>query len=287
MLLGADPALALVLGGIAPASAPAAVQNVVEELRAEGKYTRTLQGIVAIDDAWGLIVFSVFLALAQTLAPGGEGGAWSALAHGGRELGGALLLGLLVGVPAAYLTGRLRPGELTQAEALGVVLLAGGLALWIEASFLLTAMVVGATIANLAQHHDRPFIEIEHIEWPFMILFFLLAGASLHLQEVQAVGLMGLAYIALRGLGLVVGAYLGGGVTGAEPRIRRWMGLAIMPQAGVALGMALVASNALPNLGTAVLPLVVGSTVVFELIGPIMTRAALIRAGEAHPENRG
>jgi Kef-type K+ transport system membrane component KefB len=281
LAVGMPLSLALVMAGIAPASAPAAVTNVVEETRAEGRYTETMLGIVAIDDAWGLILFSLLLAVAQVLAAGGDGGALAALQYGGWEVGGALVLGLAVGIPAAYLTGRLNPGQPIQAEALGVVLLAGGLALWLEVSYLLTALVVGATVVNLASHHERPFHEIEHIEWPFMILFFLLAGASLHVAELAHLGWAGVAYIAMRAAGLILGAFVGGGVLGAEARIRRWMGLAIMPQAGVALGMALVAHNALPGLNGTILPLVVGSTVVFELVGPILTRWALERAGEA------
>jgi len=281
LAVGVPLPLALVMAGIAPASAPAAVTNVVEETRAEGRYTETMLGIVAIDDAWGLILFSLLLAVAQVLAAGGDGGALAALQYGGWEVGGALVLGLAVGIPAAYLTGRLNPGQPIQAEALGVVLLAGGLALWLEVSYLLTALVVGATVVNLASHHERPFHEIEHIEWPFMILFFLLAGASLHVAELAHLGWAGAAYIAMRAAGLILGAFVGGSVLGAEARIRRWMGLAVMPQAGVALGMALVAHNALPGLNGTILPLVVGSTVVFELVGPILTRWALERAGEA------
>ncbi|MEF8982323.1 cation:proton antiporter [Thiohalorhabdus sp.] len=281
LLIGVPPAMALVLAGIGPATAPAAVSNVVEELGGEGKFTETLLGIVAIDDAWGLIAFSLLLAVAQTMAAGADGSALGAIQHGAWDLGGALVLGLAVGVPAAFVTGRLRPGEPTQAEALGVVLLAGGLALWLEVSYLLTALTVGATIVNLASHHEQPFHEIEYIEWPFMILFFLLAGASLHVEALAQVGVVGGAYIALRALGLVTGSFVGGHVIGAAPRIRRWMGWATLPQAGVALGMALVAGNQLPEVGETVLPLVVGTTVVFELLGPVLTRLALIRAGEA------
>jgi Kef-type K+ transport system membrane component KefB len=278
VLVGVDPVVALLLAGIAPASAPAAIQNVVRELDARGKTTDTLLSVVAVDDAWGLIVFSLLLACAQAF--GGDGSALGALAFGARDLGGALLIGLLVGIPSAYLTGRLRPGEPTQAEALGVVFLAGGLAIWAEVSYLLTAMVVGAVIVNLAQHHDRPFSEIEHFEWPFMVLFFVLAGASLELHHLADIGLIGLAYIALRAAGLLAGAYLGARVAGAPAAMRRWLGPAILPQAGVALGMALVAGNAFPQFKDTVLPLVVASTIVFELAGPPLTRLALIRAGE-------
>jgi len=279
MALGVAPALAMILGGIAPASAPAAVTNVVDDLGAKGAMTDTLLGVVAIDDAWGLITFSALLAAAQTLT--GTAGAADALLHGARELGGAIFVGVAVGVPAALVTGRLQPGKPTQAEALGVVLLAGGLAMHLEASYLLSAMLVGAVIANLAQHHDRPFHEIEAVEWPFMVMFFVLAGASLELSALAAVGPVAVAYLALRAGGLVVGAYAGGRLAGAPTRVRRWLGAAIMPQAGVALGMALVAGNAFPDLRESIISLVVASTVVFELVGPIVTRMALVRAGEA------
>ena len=273
--LGVSPVLALLLAGIAPATAPAAIYSVVAESGARGRFPDTLLGVVAIDDAWGLIAFSILLALAQILA--GNGGAAEALGHGARELGGAFAVGLLVGVPAAFLTGRLRPGKPTQAEALGVVLFAGGLSLWAGFSFLLTAMTVGAVIVNLAAHHDRPFHEIENVEWPFMVLFFVLAGASLHLAELGTLGTVGLAYIVLRAGGLMLGAFLGGHASGAPAPLRRWIGPALMPQAGIALGMALVAGNAFPDLRGDLLSLVVASTVVFELAGPALTRLALRR----------
>lgn len=276
--LGVPLELALLLAGAAPASDPVATASVVQELRARGRFTDVLLGVVAIDDAWGLIAFSLLLALAQAF--GGDGDGLQALAGGLRELGISVLVGTAVGVPAAYLTGRLSPGEPTQAEALGVVLLAAGIALWFEVSFLLTAMVMGAVIVNLARHHERAFHEIEHIEWPFMVLFFVLAGASLHVEQLGALGAVGLAYVGLRTAGLIGGAWMGALLAASERRIRRWMGCALLPQAGVALGMGLIAGNAFPELRDMILAVVIGSTVVFELAGPPLTRLALVKAGE-------
>jgi Kef-type K+ transport system membrane component KefB len=181
----------------------------------------------------------------------------------------------------AYITGRLKPGEPTQAEALGLVLLCGGLAEWLQVSYILAGMVLGTTVANLAAHHRRPFTAIEGIEWPFMILFFILAGASINIQAVQATSLLGISYILLRLIGRVIGAWGGGIICGANPVLQRWMGMALWPQAGVALGMALMASQHFPTLKDVFLPIVISSTIIFELIGPIMTRRALIKAGEA------
>ncbi|MEE9598734.1 MAG: cation:proton antiporter [Acidiferrobacterales bacterium] len=278
LLVGVRPEIALLLAGIATSTAPIATVDVVHEARAEGVFTRTLLGIVALDDAWGLIVFSLMLAAVQVVSGYGDGG--EAIIAGAWELGGAVFVGIALGVPMAYLTGRIQPGEPTLAEALGVVLLCGGIAIWLEVSFLLAAMVLGFVVANLARHHSRPFHAIEGIEWPFMILFFLLAGASLHVQSLAEVGLIGAIYIVCRIIGRFLGTWVGGTLSHAAPTLRRWMGMALLPQAGVALGMALVATQRFPQFSETIFPVVIGATVLFEVIGPILTRRALVHVGD-------
>lgn len=270
--------IALLLAGIAPATAPAATMDVVHELKAKGRFTDTLLDIVAIDDAWGLMIFSILLAIAQSLS--GQAGAAEVLINCAWETGGALILGLILGLPMAYLTGRIRPGEPTQAEALGLVLLCSGLAVWADVSYILAAMVMGSVVANLATHHDRPFHAIEGIEWPFLILFFLLAGATLHMKTLAQVGFLGAGYICLRVTGRILGTWLGGWLSGTDPATRRWIGLALLPQAGVAIGMALLASQRFPEFKDIILTVVLGSTVIFELLGPLVTRRVLILMGE-------
>jgi Kef-type K+ transport system membrane component KefB len=276
--IGTPVVLALLLAGIATATAPAATQDVVRQARAKGPFTDTLLGVVAVDDAWGLIVFSLLLVLAGAIA---GGGVFAILGHCLWELGGALAVGAAVGLPAAFLTGRLKPGEPIQAEALGLVFLCAGLAIWLGTSFLLAGMVAGAIVANLAKHHRRPFHEIEHIEWPFMVLFFVLAGASLDLDRFNVIWGISIAYIGLRTLARVLGGWIGGFAAGASVLHRRWIGLALIPQAGVALGMALVASNHFPDLGETLLAITIGTAIVFEVFGPILTLLALRKVGEA------
>ena len=157
----------------------------------------------------------------------------------------------------------------------------GGIAIWLEVSFLLAAMVMGAVVANVSHRH-RPFHAIEGIEWPFMILFFVLAGASLEIDSLSKIGLVGAGFIVFRIIGRILGAWAGGSLSHAEPPMRRWMGVALMPQAGVALGMALVASQRLPDVGEVILPVVIASTVLFEVFGPILTRVALVRVRESN-----
>jgi len=277
-LIGVPLEVALLLAGIAPATAPAAIVDVVHEYRARGRFTDTLLGITAIDDAWGLLLFAVLLASAQALT--GQGDVGVALLHGLYDVGGAVLLGIALGLPMAAITGRIRPGEPSQAEALGLVLVCAGLAEWLGVSYILSAIVLGAIVANLAHHHQRPFRAIEGIEWPFLILFFLLAGAALHVDVLADAGWVMFAYIMLRVAGRLVGIQLGGRINGTERRIRQWMGLALLPQAGVAIGMALIAAQRFPEIGDAVLPVILASTVIFELVGPVATRWALSRVGD-------
>jgi len=274
-LIGVEPGLALILGAIATATAPAATQDVIRQSGATGGFVDTVAGIVAIDDAWGLIAFSLVLVAVGHLNGQAEA---DTLRLAGWEIGGALALGAAIGVPSAYLTGRLGKGEPMQTEALGVVFLCAGLALWLEVSFLIAGMTAGAIVVNFARHHARAFHEIEHIQWPFMLLFFILAGASLELEALRQVGLIGLAYIALRVVSRIAGGWIGAAVSGAPARETPWFGMALLPQAGVAVGMALVVSKTFPDYAEAVLTITIGTTVVFELLGPAAALYAIRKA---------
>ncbi len=273
--IGISVEIAALLGCIAAATAPAATVDTVLESNPKSRFSRLLLAIIAIDDLWALILFSLSLAF-LSLVNGNEDSAVY-LIGAGREVLGALALGLIIGLPAAYLTGRLASGQPMLTEALGLVFFCGGMALWLEVSFLLASMTMGAVIANLAKHHEYPFHEIENIEWPFMVLFFILAGASLEIATLTNLGLVGIVYLVARIAGKFLGARLGAQISTAGNEVKQWMGLALLPQAGVAIGMALIAANEFPEQRQFILSLVISSTVFFELIGPIFTRIALRR----------
>ena len=281
-LLGWPLELALLLGAISASTAPAATADVVREVRAAGPFTKTLLGLVAVDDAWGILVFSFALALVLGLeAPNG---ALDVLRDGAVDVFGAAAVGVAVGVPVALLSGRIRAGEPSQAEALGAVLLCGGLAAWFQVSFLMAGMVMGVVVANLARHHRRPFREIEGIEWPFMALFFLMSGAALEVRGLETTLPLLAAYVVLRVAGRLAGGWLGTRWSGDPGLDGSWIGLAMLPQAGVAIGLALVAAARLPGQAEAVLAATVAATVVFELGGPILARRTLEAAGEARAQ---
>ena len=282
LAIGVHPVAALLLAGIAAASAPTATYDVVRECGIKGEFTDTLLAVVALDDAVSLLLFSLMMAAAS--AVDGNHSVMFSLAGGVREIGGSLLLGVALGVPMAYLSGRIRPGEPTLAEAMGFVLLCGGLATWLDLSPVLCAMVMGAVVASVAKHHDRPFHAVEGIEWPFLILFFILAGASTHASALLMVGGITLVYMVSRCAGTFAGAWIGSALTDAGPAMQKWIGWCLFPQAGVALGMALLATQRFPEFEAFLLPVVLASTVVYEITAPAITRRAL---QAAHPESTG
>ncbi len=280
-LVGVPLAVALVLGALATATDPAATYDVIRQTGVENRFTHTLKGIVAIDDAWGLIAFSLVLVLARALD--GSGLSFGVLQHSIREILGSVLLGTAVGLPGAALTGRLSQGEPLRIEALGLVFVTAGLSIWLELSYLIAGMTAGAVIVNLARHHTRAFHEIESIQWPFMIIFFILAGATLDAEALWLIGPTGLAYALLRTAGRMVGGWIGGRLAGEPPQQRGWYGPALLPQAGVAIGMALIAAELLPDYGAMIMAMAIGTTMAFELIGPVA--AALTLSHVARREN--
>ena len=267
--------LVLVLAGIATSTDPIATIDVIEASSIDRDYAQTLHAVVAIDDAWGLIAFSLLAAFAVGLE--GAQGSWELLWLGAWEIVGAIMLGIALGVPMGLLSGRVQRGEPTLVEALGIIFLAGGLAMAIGVSYLLTSMVLGMVVAMVARHHRRAFHEIEHVEWPIMVLFFIMAGASLRLSDLLQVGWLGVGFVALR----ILGRWLGGLISlwGVERDVvvRGWAGLALLPQAGIALGTALLAAQYLPAYRDTIMAVAVAGTVVFELIGPPVTALAVRR----------
>ncbi len=273
ILIGVPVEIAILLGCISSATAPAATVDVVTELEYKGPFADLLLSVVALDDAWGLIIFSIGLATVTAIS--GVGDATSALFSVGFDIGGAIILGLLIGLPGVYLTGRIRPGQPMLTEALGLVFVCGGLAIWLGVSFLIASMVMGAMIANFARHHKYPFHAIEGIEWPFLVVFFTVAGASLDLSALKTIGLAGLVYIICRTIGKIVGATLGAYISNATVVTRRWIGIALLPQAGVAIGMALLAASQFPQYHQVLLSVIISTAILFEIIGPIFSRFTL------------
>ena len=164
--------------------------------------------------------------------------------------------------------------------AVAAVLLGSALASIWNLSSLLLCMAIGAVLVNLRKDADE-LLEITDA-WtpPLFMLFFVLSGAELDLAVVPTVGLLGVVYMAARSLGKYFGSFLGATIVKSSPNIRKYLGLTLLPQAGVAIGMAQVALNALPEYGAQIQAVVLSATLIYELIGPVITKLALTAAGE-------
>jgi Kef-type K+ transport system membrane component KefB len=282
VLMGQPFHIALLFGAIAAATAPAATLMVVRETGARGRLTDILLGVVAIDDAWGLIIFAISLALARVTTQHLGG---MLLIRAGllalTEIIGALALGGVLGWVVSKLARYIRTQTELLIYVIGFIFLTSGLSLWLGISVLLANMALGTALVNLGERNLRLFDILRRIDAPLYLIFFILAGAGLRVEVLAQMGLLGFVYLLARVAGKIGGASLGAHISRAGGLVRRYLGLALLPQAGVALGMALIAQQEFPQAGDLILSIVVAATVVYEIFGPICTRYALVKAGEA------
>ena len=272
--------LSLTLGAIAAATAPAATLMVVRQYHAKGEVTSTLLPVVAMDDAVGLMLFSISLAISQALASNAALTVTSMLLQPLLEIVLSLAVGAGIGLLIALAMRFFHSKVNRISVAVAAVLLGSALASIWNLSSLLLCMAIGAILVNLRKDADE-LLEITDA-WtpPLFMLFFVLSGAELDLAVVPTVGLLGVVYMAARSLGKYFGSFLGATIVKSSPNIRKYLGLTLLPQAGVAIGMAQVALNALPEYGAQIQAVVLSATLIYELIGPVITKLALTAAGE-------
>ena len=270
--------LALLLASMAPASAPVSTIDVVYEGKAKGPLTDTILGVVAIDDVWSVVLFSVALVGVEMMTGQGEPSMGFMAAF--REIAGAVVVGGLLGFPMAHITSKLKSEEPVLLMAAGFVFLCAGFAVAFHVSYLLASLVMGVVVASRARHRTRPFRDIGAVSEPFLAIFFLLAGFECEVKMLATLGIVGGIYILARSIGLVVGGTLGAWLAFAPRVVRSRVGWCLFPQAGITLGLALVVHERLPEVGAYILPIVIASAVVFELVGPVFTLWHLRRAGE-------
>ncbi|MCK5860936.1 MAG: cation:proton antiporter [Candidatus Hydrogenedentes bacterium] len=279
---------AILVGAIAPASAPAGTVAIIQEYRAKGPLTRALYSVVGFDDGLGIIIFGFAAAIAaQMLNP--EAFSWNILFLPLLEIIGSLAVGLVIGLLAGILAARLNTLRDTFILIFGMVLLASGLSTALHLSLILTNLMLGIVLVNSQSHRTAQRItESNATIMPLLFtLFFLLAGSHLNIFALPALGIIGLVYIVTRSFGLISGAWIGSVLGGADKTIRNNLGLGILSQAGVAIGLALYVQRTFSEygeagawIGTTIITMVTATSVVFEVIGPILTKIALRRAGE-------
>ena len=278
---------AIVLGAIAAATAPAATLMVVKQYKAKGPLTKLLLMVVAIDDAVGLIVFALSFGIATALESGTIS-LVSVLVEPILEILLSVILGAVLGwaLNAMEIYFHSRSKRLSVAVAF-VILTVGVASLEFEIagvkcgfSLLLACMILGAVFCNICEASEELMDRTDRWSSPVNILFFVLSGAELDLKIIAnpMVLIIGLVYIALRSFGKIFGAFISAKATNCSKEIQEHLGITLLPQAGVALGMALQAT-ALNN-GAVVRNVILFSVLVYELVGPNLTKRSLVKAGE-------
>lgn len=274
-LFGFSWSFSLLLGAIATATAPASTMMTIAQYKAKGPFISTLLQVVALDDVVCLLLFSVVSAVL-----GMDGDSVSVLTVLLPILYNlaAIVMGALLGFLLFRVAARIsRDRRLILTIAL--LLLLSALCAFVDISPLLSCMVFGAVYVNLSQDkklHKR----ISRFTPPIMSLFFVVSGMNLDLAALKTVGAAGVCYFLVRILGKYAGAWIGAAVTRSGPVIRRWLGLALIPQAGVAIGLAFLGKRMLPEpYGSELLTLILASSVLYELIGPACAKLAIRRSG--------
>lgn len=268
---------ALVLAALAPATAPAAIVAIVHQYRARGPLTTTWLGMVVLDDALGILIFALVLAAA------GSASLAAALPIALWEIGGAVAVGVAVGFVTGCTAGRLHESELRLVAMLGVIIFLVGLAKSIQISPLLTAMAFGfSTRYFCGSSSDRLFRPIENLEEVVFVLFFAFAGLHFQLSVFQEYWAVMLLYFFARSAGLMFGASTGSRLAGAPRQVSNWVGFGLLPQGGVAIGLALllVGNGRFAQAGELIVNVITATTLLTESVGALSARFGLARAGE-------
>ena len=291
--------LVLILGAIASATAPAATLMVIKQYNAKGPLVNTLLPVVALDDAAALILFAILFQIATTLAGGGDFSVYKMLLKPLIEISISLVFGILIGLFISWMNkffksrnNRLIWCIFSVFAAVGLYVLfklpqLGGF----ELSSLLMCMMAGALYTNLCKDSNRTLDVMDRFTSPVYMMFFVISGASLDISIFfNASGLLVLLvaviYIIFRVVGKWIGAFSGASITKAEPVVKKYLGFTLIPQAGVAIGLATTSSKLLSQkeetatAGALIIAIILTSTLIYELFGPMISKWALHKAGE-------
>lgn len=292
-------ALVLTLGAIASATAPAATLMVIRQYRASGPLVDTLLPVVALDDASALILFAILFQIATTISLGGSFDVYKMIVKPILEILISLGIGAVLGIIVSLFNklflsrnNRLILNIMSIFAACGLYYLfkspyLGGF----ELSSLLMCMVIGAIYTNVCKDSGKTLDVMDRFTSPIYLMFFVISGASLDLTIFfNGNGLIVLAiagiYLLFRVVGKWFGAYMGAGISRCEPQVKKYLGFALIPQAGVAIGLATTASTLFSvkeetqAVGALIIAIILTSTLVYELIGPMVSKFALNKAGE-------
>ena len=273
-------AFSIVIASMSAATAPAATLLVIRQFRADGPLTRTVLPVVALDDVLGIIAFGIAMSLAKLSVGNQDSSIFQMFSEPFIEIGGSILLGLVLGVILSFISKKSKGRDELQVISLAAIGIATGLSGYLGFSPLLTCIMMGTTLVNLLHKSNRVFDSVGDFASPVYVLFFTLAGASLNLGILAHVGLMGIAYILARAGGKMMGAWVGAKSVQADSMIRKYLGLTLLPQGGISIGLIVLVRQQLPEYAVAISTIIMFSVLIYEVSGPIFAKIAIQKAGE-------
>ncbi len=275
---------ALLMGATSSATAPAAILAIVREYRAKGPLTSTLLAVVALDDAVAVVLFAVSMAISLALAGTGVSSSTLALvALPVLQLGGSVVLGALFAGGVLLMARLVRTGELVLVLVLGAVILCYGTADVLGLSGIMGCMVLGFVIGNRLNSNEL-VIAVEDIQAVLFTMFFVIAGVHFDSDAFATAGPVAAIIVVVRIAGKYGGVRLGARLGRAQPQVGSFLGLALLPQAGVSIGLTLIAAQTFPAFADTMVSATLASVIINELITPPLARRALMKAGEARFE---
>lgn len=276
--------MAFVIGAIVSATAPATIMAIVRQYKAKGPLTTTLLSIVAIDDGVAIIIFSIAMHVATALADTAAGfSLYRMLALPLLEILQSVAVGAALAFAMIYIAKLVKSRSLLLVVVLGVIMLCVGITETLGVSLILASMVLGVITCNMT-HRENLFGVIDDIEDAIFVIFFVLAGLHFDLEAMSTTGLIALVIFAARFVAKYLGTMAGAQIARSPEDVKKYLGLALMPAAGVSIGLALLAQRAFPDLGSIIYNAILATVVINELIGPPLTRWAIFKAGEQNAE---
>ena len=285
-LFGQPLSFSLVLASMSAATAPAATLLVMRQYRAYGPLTKTIIPVVALDDVVGIVAFGIAIPIARLTMNDAALSVGQSILHILWEIFGSLLIGGILGLGLTLIGTKLKARDDFQVTALVAIGLGMGCAKVMGLSPLLVNIMVGLMLVNLSPQHEKAFNAINDFVPPFYVLFFALAGAGLDLSVLKAVGMIGMAYVFARGIGKALGAFVGAVSTKAEKVVSRYLGLALLPQGGVSIGLSILVRQQLPEFAKEITTIIMFSVLIYEITGPIFAKIAIQKAGEINGMDR-
>ncbi len=275
-------AFSLVMASMSASTAPAGLVLVINELKADGPLVRNILPVAAFDDAIGIMVFGIAMSIAEISLLGTKTSLVGIVAGPAIEILGSVIIGTIVGILMAYVGNLAKEEEQLVAISAGFLLVGLGLSSYFKVSGLLTSMVIGGVVINATARYKRIFNAVKSLTPPLNVLFFTLAGANLQISILTTVGLVGVGYIFARGLGKIIGAGLGAKLVRSEDFVQKYLGMSLLTQGGVSIGLAMSVKELMPQLGNETITIILFSVLIFEILGPALTKYAVTKVGEVN-----